>query len=80
MTHTGKYKVALVGVKSEKAKAYAMELFYSHLTKLVAVCDADCEALKQTCESFMINGYRKYDDLIENEEIDFAIIAIPKAK
>ena len=80
MPHTGKFKVALVGVKSDKAKAYMTELFYSGLTKLVAVCDADSEALKRTCESFMINGYRKYDDLIENEEIDFAIISIPKAK
>lgn len=76
MAHTGKFKVAVVGVSSEKAKQFLPELFHSQITKLVAVCDKDCESLKRACEAYMINGYRTYDDLIENEEIDFAIITI----
>lgn len=76
MTHAGKFKVAMVGISTEAAKEFLPELFYSQITKLVAVCDKDCQALKRTCEMYMVNGYRSYQELIENEEIDFAIITI----
>lgn len=76
MTHTGKFKVAVVGVSTETAKAFLPEIFYSQATKLVAVCDENFESLRQVCEDYMVSGYRTYEDLIENEEIDFAIITI----
>jgi predicted dehydrogenase len=74
MTHLGKFKVAVVGVSSESAKQYLPEIYYSQTTKLVAVCDENPESLKQTCESYMVNGYHSYEDLIENEAIDFVIM------
>ncbi len=79
MPNAGKFKVALVGVGSELAQKFLSELFYSQITKLVAVCDKNPEPLRRACEAFMINGYRTYEDLMENEEIDFAIITIQKA-
>ena len=78
MKQTGKFKVALVGIATESAKKFLPELFYSQVTKLVAVCDEDSDVLKKICESYMINGYRSYQELMENEEIDFAIITISK--
>ena len=79
MTNTGKFKVAVVGIGTDRAKKFLPELFYSQFAKLVAVCDPDSKTLKRTCESFMINGYRNYEELLENEEIDFAILTIQKA-
>ncbi|HAO65023.1 TPA: hypothetical protein DCQ44_03535 [Candidatus Taylorbacteria bacterium] len=79
MAHAGKIKVALVGVSGALAKRFLPEIFYSQVLKLVAVCDIDGDQLKRTCEAYMVNGYRTYDDLLENEEIDFAIISIKKA-
>lgn len=78
MSHIGKFKIAVVGVSTESAKEFLPEIFYSRTTRLVAVCDENCEALKQVCESYMINGYCTYADLIENEEIDFAIMTVPQ--
>ena len=76
MPHIGKFKVAVVGVSSESAKAFLPEIFYNHAIKLVAVCDEDSAVLKQTCEAYMINGYCSYDDLIENENLDFVITTV----
>ena len=76
MSHLGKFKVAVVGVSTDSVKEFLPEIFYSRATKLVAVCDGNCESLKKVCEAYMINGYRTYEDLIENEEIDFAIMSI----
>lgn len=76
MAHVGKFKVAVVGVSTESAKEYLPEIFYSQTTKLVAVCDENGEVLKQICEAYMVNGYHTYADLIENEDIDFAVITI----
>lgn len=78
MSHAGKFKVAVVGVSTESAKEFLPEIFYSHTTKLVAVCDENSESLKQICEAYMVSGYRTYEDLIENEKIDFAIITVPR--
>jgi predicted dehydrogenase len=80
MSHTGKFKIAVVGISTESAKEFLPEIFYSHTTKLVAVCDENCESLKQVCEAYMVSGYHSYDDLIENEDIDFTITAIPHKK
>jgi predicted dehydrogenase len=76
MTHVGKFKIAVIGVSTESAKEFLPEIFYSQTTKLVAVCDENCESLKQICEAYMISGYHSYNDLIENEEIDFAVTTV----
>jgi predicted dehydrogenase len=76
MAHTRKFKVAVVGVSTEAAEEFLLEISSSRTIKLVAACDEDCESLKKTCEAYVINGYHTYEDLIENEEIDFAIITV----
>ena len=73
MAQKGKFKVALVGVSTESAKAFLPEIFYNDAIKLVAVCDENSEILKQVCEAYMVNGYHSYEDLIENENLDFVI-------
>jgi predicted dehydrogenase len=77
MVHTGKFKVALVGVGTESTRTFLTEIYYSQTVKLVAVCDENPETLKQVCESYMVNGYHTYTDLLENEEIDFVVITDP---
>jgi len=79
MANAEKFRVAVVGITTEIAQKFLPELFYSPIIRLVAVCDKNCEAMRQICETYLINGYRTYEELIENEEIDFAIITIPKA-
>lgn len=78
MSHAGKFKLAVVGISSDSAKEFLPEVFYSHATKLVAVCDEDNAALKKVCASYMINGYHTYEDLVANEDFDFAVITSPK--
>lgn len=76
MTHAGKFKIAVVGVSTEPAKEFLPKLFYSRIAKLVAVCDENLESLKDVCEKYVINGYHTYEDLMENEEIDFTITTV----
>ena len=78
MTHARKFNIGFVGVSTNLAKDFLEKIFDSGMAKLVAVCDKNCDSLKNICEKYTINGYRTYDDLIENEEIDFAIITSPK--
>ena len=80
MTHVGKFKIAVIGVGTGSAKDFLPEIFYSDAMKLVAVCDKEYESLKQVCEKYMVSGYRTYEDLIENEEVDFIIETISKTK
>ena len=80
MTHAGKFKVAMVGISTESAKDFLSEIFHLHTTKLVAVCDKNPRSLKEACETYLVSGYHSYEDLIENEKIDFAIITIQKAR
>lgn len=79
MTEARKFRIGFVGVGTDLARDFLAKIFDSGTTKLIAVCDKNSRSLKQVCEKYVINGYKTYEDLMENEEIDFAIITIPKA-
>lgn len=76
MPHKEKFKIAVVGISTEPAEEFLAEIFDSKSAKLVAVCDENDESLKQICETYVVNGYHTYEDLIENENIDFAVITV----
>lgn len=48
-------------------------------SKIVAACDINGENLKTVCEQTGAKGYSDYKEMLECEQLDLALIALPHA-
>ncbi len=72
-----KHKVALIGLGKQAHKYHLSGFDNSKNAELTAVCDIDISKVEEVCKTHNVKGYTSIDLLLQNEEIDYVIIATP---
>jgi predicted dehydrogenase len=60
-----------------RGSLFAQGLTQNPTAELVGVCDADQEALKEASEAWGVPGYQDFEELLEAQQVDAAIICTP---
>lgn len=78
MKNNDKLRVGVIGLGHQSFEDHIPAVLASRDVELVAVCDVDDEKLEQfSNQNTGIGVYKKYNDLLNNEKLDFVIIAVP---
>lgn len=73
---TKKFKVAVIGLGRQSREDHLPGIVHSQFSELVAVCDKNESLVQSIAQEYAVNGYTNCDELLKNEKIDFAIIAV----
>lgn len=76
MEKNKKAKIAVIGV-GNMGKNHARILFESKNADLVAICDIDKNKKEEFSQKYKCHGYLSHRDLLEKEDLDAVIIAVP---
>ena len=69
-------RVALIGLGA-MGRNHLRVLSEMRAVELVAVCDADANAVQAVGRTHSLPGYRSWDEMLERERLDVAIVAVP---
>ena len=72
-----KKRVAVIGLGHQSEEDHIPALLESKHVDLVAVCDINNKKLEEVSKKLSIKGYKDYNKLLLNEELDFIIVATP---
>ena len=70
-------KIGLVGCGRISKNHFGSILRYSDDLELTAVCDIDCEVLKQATADYNVQGYTELKDMLANEMLDLVVLCTP---
>ena len=70
-------RVGLVGCGRISKNHFGSILKYPEELELTAVCDIDCEALKQAKAEYNIQGYTELKDMLISEALDLVVLCTP---
>ena len=70
------YRVGMIGC-GRKGTQYARSYALHPATAVVAAADPDPDNLALFCERFQVPGYRSYEELLANEQLDIAAPILP---
>lgn len=70
-------RAAMVGLGKQGREDHLPALVASPSVELVAVCDADDKAVARVEAEYRVPGYTDVVDLLDREEIDFVVVAVP---
>lgn len=72
-----KFRVGLIGLGKQAKKYHLPGLESSENARLVAVCDIDQIKVDEISSAYKVKGYVSAKELLENESLDFVVIATP---
>ena len=72
-----KIRLGLVGCGRISGKHLEAIEKHSDNLELIAVCDIDKQKLEEVTNKYSVKGYRKYEELLADKEIDAVVICTP---
>lgn len=72
-----KLNMAVIGLGKQAKSSYIPYVNLFEYANLVAICDHNKETLKHTVVDSNISKYTSYQELLDNEQLDFLVITTP---
>lgn len=72
-----KFRVGIIGLGNQACQDHIPGVLNSKNAEIVAVCDIDEHKTREYEHRLGVNGYVSYIDMIDNEAMDFVVVATP---